>query len=219
MTVSALNAPDASQLEALLARQKKAFMDSPAPTRQQRIQRLDRLHNALLDHRQALADAISQDFSGRSSAETELAEIMPLLEGIAYYRKRLKRLMKPQRRHAPLTVMPAKVEVHFQPLGVVGIVVPWNFPVFLALSPLIGALAAGNRVMLKSSEFAPATGRLLQTILADNFSADEVCMVGGDVDVATAFTQLPFDHLVFTGSTQVGRIVMRAPSGRIVVTL
>ena len=81
MTVSALNAPDASQLEALLARQKKAFMDSPAPTRQQRIQRLDRLHNALLDHRQALADAISQDFSGRSSAETELAEIMPLLEG------------------------------------------------------------------------------------------------------------------------------------------
>ena len=210
MTVSALNAPDASQLEALLARQKKAFMDSPAPTRQQRIQRLDRLHNALLDHRQALADAISQDFSGRSSAETELAEIMPLLEGIAYYRKRLKRLMKPQRRHAPLTVMPAKVEVHFQPLGVVGIVVPWNFPVFLALSPLIGALAAGNRVMLKSSEFAPATGRLLQTILANNFSADEVCMVGGDVDVATAFTQLPFDHLVFTGSTQVGRIVMRA---------
>ena len=215
MTASCLDtlasaSTNASELPLLLARQKQAFMDSPAPTREKRIQNLNRLHNALLEHRQALASAVSQDFSGRSTAETELAEILPLLEGIAYYRKRLKRLMKPQRRHAPLTVMPAKVEVHVQPLGVVGIVVPWNFPIFLALSPLIGALAAGNRVMLKSSEFAPATGQLLQAILAENFDADEVCMVGGDVDIATAFTRLPFDHLVFTGSTQVGRHVMRA---------
>jgi len=200
----------APQLEDLLARQKQAFLAQPAPTRQQRLLRLNLLHNALLTHRGALAEAVNQDFSGRSAAETELAEILPLLEGIAYYRKRLKRLMKPKRRHTPLSLMPAKVEVHYQPLGVVGIVVPWNFPIFLALSPLVGALAAGNRAMLKASEFAPATGQLLQRILSDIFAEDDVCMVCGDVDVGRAFTRLPFDHLVFTGSTPVGRIVMKA---------
>lgn len=205
-----LSHPDHAQLTTLLTRQKQRFLANPAPTLAQRITRLNRLHNAILANREALKAAVSQDFSARADAETELAEIMPLLEGIAYYRKRLKSLMKPQRRHTPQTLLPAKVEVHYQPLGVVGIVVPWNFPIFLALSPLIGALAAGNSAMLKSSEFAPATGALLQRILATCFSDDEVCMVGGDVEVATEFTRLPFDHLVFTGSTQVGRIVMRA---------
>lgn len=139
-----------------------------------------------------------------------MLEITPLLEGIAYYRKRLKKLVKEERRHVPLLLAPAKVSVLYQPLGVVGIVVPWNFPVFLALSPLIGAIAAGNRVMLKMSEFAPRTGLLLQRIFADIYEENEVVAVAGDVDVATAFTALPFDHLVFTGSTTVGKIVMQA---------
>lgn len=197
-------------LEGLLLAQKQACRADPMPDLATRIRRLDKLHNALIDNRERLNRAVSRDFSNRAAAETELAEIMPLLDGIAYYRKRLRRLMKPQRRHTPLTLMPARIEVQYQPLGVVGIVVPWNFPIFLALSPLVGALAAGNRVMLKASEFAPATGDLLKEIIAGIFARDEVTVVTGNVDVATEFTKLPFDHLVFTGSTQVGRIVMRA---------
>ena len=204
---------DASQLtrlEPLLKAQKNAFASTPMPELNERLRRLNLLHNALLTYREQIYTAIDADFSGRSSAETEMAEILPLLDGIAYYRKRLKKFMKPQRRHASLTIAPGKAEVHYQPLGVVGIVTPWNFPFFLALSPLIGALAAGNRAMIKTSEFAPASGELLRTILASVFQEDEVAVVTGGVEVATEFTRLPFDHLVFTGSTPVGKIVMRA---------
>lgn len=197
-------------LENLLLAQKKASLADPMPDHATRIRRLDKLHNALIDNRARIISTISKDFSNRASAETELAEILPLLEGIAYYRKRLKKLMKPQRRHAPMTVQPAKVEVRYQPVGVVGIVVPWNFPFFLGLSPLIGALAAGNRAMIKASEFAPASGDLLKEIIAGIYDEDEVTVVTGGVEVATEFTKLPFDHLVFTGSTPVGKIVMRA---------
>ncbi|CAD0187229.1 Betaine aldehyde dehydrogenase 1 [Ruegeria sp. THAF57] len=203
-------AAEMPDLESILIAQKQAYLADPAPDHATRIRRLDKLHNALLDNRARIIAAVSQDFSNRAEAETELAEIMPLLDGIAYYRKRLRGLMKPQRRHAPLTLMPARIEVQYQPVGVVGIVVPWNFPIFLALSPLVGALAAGNRAMLKASEFAPASGDLLREIIAEIYSADEVTVVTGGVEVASEFTKLPFDHLVFTGSTQVGKIVMKA---------
>ncbi|MEO3413113.1 coniferyl aldehyde dehydrogenase [Roseovarius sp. CAU 1744] len=199
-------------LEGLLMAQKKACAADPMPDRATRIRRLDKLHNAILDNRARIVAACNKDFSNRAGAETELAEIMPVLDGIAYYRKRLRKLMKPQRRHAPLTVMPARVEVRYQPVGVVGIVVPWNFPFFLGLSPLVGALAAGNRVMIKTSEFAPASGALMKEIMAGIYAENEVTVVTGGVEVATEFTKLPFDHLVFTGSTQVGKIVMKAAS-------
>lgn len=194
----------------LLMAQKQAALADPMPDRATRVRRLDKLHNSILQNRARIVAAISKDFSNRAAAETQLAEILPLLDGIAYYRKRLRKFMKPQRRHAPLTVMPAKVEVRYQPVGVVGIVVPWNFPFFLGLSPLIGALAAGNRAMIKTSEFAPASGDLLKEMLSEIYAEDEVAVVNGGVEVATEFTKLPFDHLVFTGSTQVGKIVMRA---------
>jgi coniferyl-aldehyde dehydrogenase len=121
---------DASQLtrlEPLLKAQKNAFASTPMPELNERLRRLNLLHNALLTYREQIYTAIDADFSGRSSAETEMAEILPLLEGIAYYLKRLKKFMKPQRRHASLTIAPGKAEVHYQPLGVVGIVTPWNF--------------------------------------------------------------------------------------------
>ena len=199
-------------LEGVLLAQKKAALADPMPDHATRIRRLDKLHNLLLENRARIIAAISKDFSNRSASETELAEILPILDGIAYYRKRLKKFMKPQRRHTPLTVMPARVEVHYQPVGVVGIVVPWNFPLFLGLSPLVGALAAGNRAMIKTSEFAPAMGELMKELLAEIFAEDEVAVFTGGVEVATEFTKLPFDHLVFTGSTTVGKIVMRAAS-------
>jgi len=202
--------PIAARLADLLAMQRQAYLQDQMPDRKTRIHRLDRLHNALLDYREQLQQAVSDDFSNRAVAETNMTELDPLLEGIAYYRKRLGKLMKPQRRHTPLSQRPAKAMVHYQPLGVVGIVAPWNFPIFLALSPLVGALAAGNRAMIKTSEFAPRTGELLEKMIGEAFSADEVLVITGDVDVATAFTKLPFDHMVFTGSTTVGKIVMRA---------
>ncbi|SKA66058.1 coniferyl-aldehyde dehydrogenase [Enterovibrio nigricans DSM 22720] len=111
--------------------------------------------------------------------------------------------------------MPAKVAVHYQALGVVGIIVPWNFPITLSLIPLITALAAGNRVMIKMSEFTPLTNQAVRALLADAFSEDKVCIVEGDVAVATAFTKLPFDHLLFTGSTEVGKKVMEAASANL----
>jgi coniferyl-aldehyde dehydrogenase len=200
----------APKLETLLLAQKKAALADPMPDHAARIRRLDKLHNALLDYRARFLAAVSQDFSNRAMAETEMTEIMPVFDNIAYYRKNLRKFMKPQKRHVPLTLMPARVEVRYQPVGVVGIVVPWNFPIFLGLSPLIGALAAGNRAMVKTSEFAPATGALMQEMLASIFTEDEVTVVTGGVEVASEFTKLPFDHLVFTGSTTVGKIVMHA---------
>ena len=198
------------RMDAILEKQKSAFLAEPFPELSIRINRLNKIHNILVDHRDDFAKSIAKDFSSRSQSETELAEILPLFEGIAYYRSRLKRLMKPQKRHTPLMLMPASVRVVHQPVGVVGIVVPWNFPLFLALSPLVGAIAAGNRAMLKTSEYAPHTGSLLQKVISENFSDDEIAVFTGGVDTATKFTQLPFDHLVFTGSTHVGRMVMKS---------
>src|SRR5690606_13526426 len=138
------------------------------------------------------------------------AEIMPSLHGIHYAKRRLRKWMKPSRRSVGLAFQPASARVVYQPLGVVGIIVPWNYPLYLALGPLIGALAAGNRVMLKMSESTPATGQLLKALLAQVFSEDQVAVVLGEADVGIAFSRLPFDHLLFTGSTSIGRQVMRA---------
>lgn len=196
-----------SALEALLAAQKQAAGWASYETR---IDRLDRLHNAILDYETRIIEAISADFGNRSTAETQLAEIFALLENIAYQRKNLRRWMRPKRRHTPLTVLPARVELRYQPLGVVGIIAPWNFPVFLALSPLVGALTAGNRAMIKMSELTPKTATLIAEMIAQTFAPEEVSVVTGGPDVAQAFSAAPFDHLVFTGSTDIGRHVMAA---------
>ena len=200
----------ADDLSAALARMKAACSKDPAPDARQRIDRLNRLHNAILDYKERLIAAVNQDFGGRAKAETLITEILPVLEGIHYNKKRLKSWMKPSRRSVPLALFGAKARVHYQPLGVIGIVAPWNFPVFLSLSPLVGALAAGNRAMIKTSEFAPKTGEVLRQMIAATFAGDEVAVFTGDVGVATAFTKLPFDHILFTGSTAVGRVVMAA---------
>lgn len=199
-----------TELANTLEVQRKAFLRSPMPDANSRIANLDRLHNALLDYKARLTEAVSEDFSNRSTSETLMLEILPLLEGISYNRKRIKKWMKPQKRHTPMTLLPARVEVRYQPLGVMGIVVPWNFPIFLGLSPLIGALSAGNRAMIKTSEFAPKTSSVIKQMLSSIFSEDEVAVVEGEVEVSSAFTKLPFDHLVFTGATNVGKIVMKA---------
>jgi len=197
-------------METLFARQRSAFTAAPMPSEEDRLRWLDALHDVLAGHQPALIEAIAADFGHRSADETLLAEIMPSLHGIRYASRHLRRWMKPSRRHVGLAFQPASARVVYQPLGVVGIIVPWNYPLYLAIGPLIGALAAGNRVMLKMSESTPATGQLLKELLAQIFPEDQVAVVLGDVEVGQAFARLPFDHLLFTGSTHIGREVMRA---------
>ena len=199
-----------SELEQVFAVQRKAFAGNPMPTHGQRLQWLATLHDLICNEKQALIDAISSDFSHRSADETLLAEIMPSLFGIKDARKRLKKWMKPSRRKVGIAFQPASAKVVYQPLGVVGIIVPWNYPLFLAVGPMIGALAAGNRVMLKLSESTPATGELLKRLFAQVFPEDLVAVVLGEAEVGIAFSSLPFDHLLFTGATSVGKHVMRA---------
>ncbi|NNT94575.1 coniferyl aldehyde dehydrogenase [Stutzerimonas nitrititolerans] len=202
--------PEIERLQPLLDRQRRAFQAAPYPDAAVRLQWLDTLQRLLASNQQAIIEAISSDFGNRSADETRLAEIMPSLHGIHYARRRLRKWMKPSRRSVGLAFQPASARVLYQPLGVVGIIVPWNYPLYLAIGPLIGALAAGNRVMLKMSESTPATGQLLKDLLAQVFTEDQVAVVLGEADVGIAFSRLPFDHLLFTGSTSIGRQVMRA---------
>lgn len=199
-----------NQLEELFARQRAAYGDNPMPSAEQRIQRLKSLRDLIFDEQDALIRAISQDFSNRSADETLLAEIMPSLHGIHYAKNRVRRWMKPSRRSVGMAFQPASAKVIYQPLGVVGVIVPWNYPLFLAIGPLVGALAAGNRVMVKMSESTPATSQLFKTLMARIFPEDLVAVCLGEADVGVAFSKLPFDHLLFTGATSIGRHVMRA---------
>lgn len=197
-------------MEALFTAQKLAFSRGPYPSLAARRDRLVRLRRMLESEGDALLTAIDRDFAGRSLHESQLIELFPSLEGIRYAERHLHRWMKPQRRHVSLWFAPARAEVQYQPKGVVGIVAPWNYPLFLAVGPLTAALAAGNRAMVKLSEYCPAFGEAFAAAIARHFAPDEVAVILGDADVARHFTALPFDHLLFTGSTEVGRHVMAA---------
>ena len=219
MMTQANISPD-SALTDLLARQRAVFMAAGAPPTAQRLANLAKLKKAVLAHRSRFEEAIGADFGNRSRFETAVMEIMPVTQGIDYLRKHLRRWARPQSRHVAMQFRPARAKVVMQPLGVVGIVSPWNYPLALCLTPLATALAAGNRVMMKPSEYTPRTSALMAEMLADIFAEDEVAIVTGGPDVGAAFSGLPFDHLFFTGSTGVGKAIMRAASENLVpVTL
>ena len=203
-------------LTSLLARQRAAFLRDGPPSLAERRASLKKLRAALLARRGDLEAALDADFGHRSRHETAIMEMLPLTWGIDYLYKHLRRFMQPERRHVALPMRLARAYLEYQPLGVVGIVAPWNYPFSLALMPLATALAAGNRVMIKPSEFTPATSDVLATLIAEIFSEDEVAVVTGDASTGAAFAALPFDHLLFTGSTAVGRAVMRAASEHLV---
>jgi len=204
-----------AQLTQVLELQRRSFEADPYPPLKIRRDRLDRLRRMLREHAGSIRDAIAADFGMRASQETELLEQFTSLEGIAHARRRLRRWMRAERRPVAWWSLPARARLMRQPLGVVGIIVPWNYPQYLAVSPLTAALAAGNRAMLKMSEHTPRFGALFETLIAQSFSADEIVAVNGDATVAKAFAALPFDHLLFTGSTQVGREVMKAASANL----
>jgi len=191
-------------------RQRAAWSAAPCPDWAERADRLRRLKRILVEHEAAISQAIDADFGGRPAIETELAEVWPSLEEIKGALRHGRRWMKPRRAGVGKWFQPARAQVLPQPLGVVGIIVPWNYPLFLSAGPLVAALAAGNRVMMKMSEFTPAFGELFAQLIASSFADDQVAVVNGGVDVAQAFAATSFDHLLFTGSTSVGHQIMRA---------
>jgi coniferyl-aldehyde dehydrogenase len=182
---------------------------------EQRIELLSRLDAAVRRNREAVVEACSQDFGRRARIETLAADVMVTLDEIKHARKNLRRWMRPQRRAINLTFKPARGEIRYTPLGVVGVVAPWNYPFQLAIIPLANAIAAGNRVMIKPSEFTPSVSALIERLVGEVFSDDEVTVVQGDASVGAEFTKLPFDHLIFTGSTAVGRHVMAAAAANL----
>jgi len=202
-------------LQATFARMRAAHVREPTPTRAERARRLGALEALIADNRAAIAGAIAADFGRRPTEETDLLEVFPSLSGIRHARAHLRRWMRPRRGWAGFWFLPARIEIRPQPLGVVGIIVPWNYPLYLAAGPLTDALAAGNRVLLKMSELTPAFSTLLEELVEKYFGADVVDVVNGGADVARAFSALPFDHLLFTGSTAVGHEVMRTAAANL----
>ena len=200
-------------LQDIFARARSAYAASAAsrmPDVEARRSALAQLDHLLTENVTEIATAISVDFGNRSLHETQLLEIFPARAAVRDAKRHVKSWMRPKRSWASMWFLPARTELRPQPLGVIGIIVPWNYPVYLAVAPLAGALAAGNRVLIKMSEFTPRTGALFALLIGKYFSPDHVSVINGGAEVARAFSALPFDHLLFTGSTEVGKHVMRA---------
>jgi coniferyl-aldehyde dehydrogenase len=197
------------------AAQRAAFAAEMHPGREARVGRLNRMLRMTEKYESAIAEAISADFGHRARQETQLAEIFLVLSGIRHARRHVGTWMRPRRVATPPHLRPARSEVIPQPLGVVGVISPWNYPFQLAMLPAVGALAAGNRVLVKPSELTPSFSKLLHEIVAEFFSPEELAVIEGDVEVGRAFSQLPFDHLFFTGSTAVGREVALAAAANL----
>lgn len=191
-------------------RQHRASRNDAAASAPARQALLDTLRGLLIDERAALGEAISEDFGGRSRTETDILEIVPLVTAIAHARARVARWMRDSPRRVDLSLQPGRAWVRYEPLGVIGVIAPWNYPLFLTLGPAIDALAAGNRVLIKPSEASPAFATVLARLVAERFDADRLTVVLGSVAVSQALSGLPLDHLVFTGSTDVGRHILRA---------
>ena len=200
---------NSTDLNTTLAR-LRAAQKRIVPDYAQRMNDLKRLRAAFKARSEEFAAAMSADFGRRSRHESLLSDTFTVLKEIDYTRAHLRGWMRSRRALADWLFWPATTQVRYQPLGVVGIIAPWNYPVNLALKPLIAAIAAGNHVMLKPSEHTPRTSELLKALLAEVFPADRVAVVLGGPEVAAAFSALPLDHLFFTGSTAVGRKVMAA---------
>lgn len=201
--------PQPAAMASLFERQRAAFAQEPYPAESVRRRRLAALESLLHDHGDDIAAAISADFGHRSVHESQLLELFPSLEGVRHARRQVGRWMAQRRRGVSLWFRPGRARVLPQPLGVAGIIAPWNYPIYLAAGPLTAALAAGNRCMVKMSELTPTTSRLFAELVARHFAPEEVAVVEGDATVAAKFAALGFDHLLFTGSTAVGRSVMR----------
>jgi coniferyl-aldehyde dehydrogenase len=213
---------ESNQAQQLLETQRAAFTLEGFARANTRRHRLERAIDLLVTHQQAICDAHSADFGQRSQTLTRFVDILPALSSLKHARRSVERWMRPRRKRIglPAGVPGVRAEILHQPLGVIGVISPWNFPITLTFGPLAGILAAGNRCLIKPSELTPTVSALLQRLISEYFEPSEVAVVTGGAEVAEAFSRLPFDHLVFTGSTPVGRRVMAAAAAHLVpVTL
>jgi coniferyl-aldehyde dehydrogenase len=203
----------ADDMQAILDRQKAAHLRDGPPNAEQRIERIDRCIGLLVDYRDEIEAALNADFGNRSREATAFTDVASSIGTLKHAKANLKAWMKPEKRKttpALLGLFGAKAQVRYQPKGVVGVISPWNFPVNLTFTPLAGVLAAGNRAMIKPSEFTPATSELMARMFGAVFSPEEIAVVTGGPDVGQAFSGLAFDHLIFTGATSIARHVMKA---------
>ncbi len=212
--------PAVRRMQRVLEAQRAAFLSHPSPTLAERTEKLRAVKSVLKRYQEEIVAAINADFGGRSAGETRLVEVIgPILQA-DHALANLRHWMKPSRRRTEVVFLTNCAHVEYQPKGVVGIISPWNFPLYLSLGPLLAALAAGNRAMIKMSQFSPRSSELLARMLGETFREDEVAVFGSSVAEAKAFSRLPFDHIVFTGSPEVGKEVMRAAAEHLVpVTL
>ena len=210
---------DLARMQAILDAQKAAHLRDGAPSLQRRIDWLNRCIGLMVDNATEIEQALNADFGARSAEATRLTDIAGSIGPLKYARDHVAKWMKGEKRKttpAILGLLGAKAEVVYQPKGVVGVISPWNFPVNLTFAPLAGILAAGNRAMIKPSEFTPATSALMARMIASVFSEEEVAVVVGGPEVGQAFTSLAFDHMIFTGATSVAKHVMRAAAENLV---
>jgi len=206
----------------LLESQQAAFRAEAIVTARTRMDRLDRALDLLVTHQAEFCEAAAADFGQRHSTMTRFMDILPASAALKHARRHVRLWMRPQRQRVglPAGAPGVRAEIMHQPLGVVGVISPWNFPLTLTFGPLAGILAAGNRCLIKPSELTPEVSSLLKRLVGEYFDQQEVAVVTGGADVAEAFSRLPFDHLLFTGSTSVGRRVMAAAAANLVpVTL
>src|ERR1700722_14960831 len=189
--------------------QRSAFRANPS-TYGGRIAALCALEQALLRPKNDIVRTISEAFGGRAAEETVALELIPTLGEIREARKNLKRWMEPRAVPVGWQFQPARARIEMQPKGVVGSLGAWDYPLFLTIGPAVGAIAAGNRVMIKPSELAPRTGALLLQIIEEAFPPDYICVINGGLEVAEEFSRLPFDHLIYTGSARVGKLIMKS---------
>lgn len=205
---SVVYADDVANMQTVLAEQKAAFLQNSNPSLEERISRLETLRAIIVGNKDAFAHAISRDFNGRSTHETMFGEILTLADHLDLTIKHLPKWMKKDTRTIGMLLQPAKGWVQYQPLGVVGIISPWNYPMMLGLGPLISALAAGNSAMLKPSSAVPTYTALLAEKIAQAFPATLIHVVQGSGEISKAFSKMNFDQMTFTGSSKVGRIIM-----------
>ncbi len=195
--------------------QRAAFAQQPHSQWPERRDRLQRLRRLVTENEPEIERAIDADFGGRPAIETQIAEVYPALAEINGALRAGKAWMTPQKVWVAKWFLPARAEIQPRPLGVVGIIVPWNYPLYLAVAPMVGALVAGNRVLVKMSEVTPHFSACFKRLVEKYFAPEEAAVITGDAAVAQAFSELPFDHLLFTGSTLVGKRVMAAAAANL----
>ncbi len=216
---SSAKAATAQQMRAILDKQRAAYLNDGPPSAEVRIDRLDRCIGLLVDHQEEIADALNKDFGNRSPQMSKFTDVAGSIGPLKHAKENLRKWMRVEKRKPTPTILGwfgAKAEVHYQPLGVVGVISPWNFPVNLTFAPLAGVLSAGNRCMIKPSEFTPASSELMMRMFKKAFDESEIAVCVGGPDVGEAFSRLPFDHLLFTGATSIAYHVMRAAAENLV---